>query len=190
MLRYKHMQVTVGIDEVGRGSWAGPLVAAAVLLPQPVAGLKDSKLLTAHTRRLLAKEIRQNSFYGIGWVWPVDIDANGLTQAVSDAMRQALSGITSAYDRVVIDGNYNFLKNIPGTITIIKADNTVAEVSAASILAKVARDTYMAEKASMFPAYGFDRNVGYGTRQHIAALNEFGPCELHRLSYKPLKALV
>lgn len=184
------MRVTVGIDEVGRGSWAGPLVAAAVVLTQPLSGLKDSKLLSTHARQLLAREISSNSLYGIGWVWPADIDAHGLTQAVTMAMRQALSHISVTYDQVIIDGHYNFLPDIANSIAVIKADRTVPEVSAASIIAKVMRDSYMAEQALSFPDYGFEQHVGYGTKQHITALHKLGPCKLHRLSYKPLQALI
>lgn len=179
----------VGIDEVGRGSWAGPLVAAAVLLTRPVTGLKDSKLLTALQRERLAAEIRRSGSIGLGWVQPAEIDQFGLTQAICRAMDEALQSIVMPYDKIVIDGSYNFLRGNAKASCLIKADQTIAAVSAASIVAKVARDTYMHKQAIKFPGYGFERHVGYGTAQHRQALQQIGLCELHRLSYKPVQSL-
>lgn len=184
--------MTVGIDEVGRGCWAGPVVAAAVLLGNPIAGLNDSKLLSKVRRTELAELIQlQAGGIGIGWVWPKEVDAQGLTWAVSEAMRQALAGITGSYEEVIIDGSYNFLSYIPVTKTLVKADATVPAVSAASIVAKIARDAYMSDIAHQtYPEYGFDRNVGYGTPHHIAMLREHGVSPIHRQSVKPIQEML
>lgn len=185
------MKAIVGIDEVGRGCWAGPVVAAAVLLGKPVTGLKDSKKTTAKQRQLLTGLVQATAAsYGIGWASAEYVDQHGLTQAVRFAMQQALDQITQPYGKVIIDGSFNFLADNQKTETLIKADDTVPAVSAASIIAKVARDAYMAEQALNFPGYGFERHVGYGTAAHSTALRALGPCQLHRMSYKPLKALV
>jgi ribonuclease HII len=183
--------VVVGIDEVGRGCWAGPVVAGAVILAEPIAGLRDSKLLSKKQREALAIIIHDQALaVGLGWVDPATIDKQGLTKAVSLAMRQALAQITDAYDRVIIDGNYNFLPGNPKVQTIIKADDSVPAVSAASIVAKVARDKYMKEIAANYPDYGFERHVGYGTALHLQKLKLHGISNLHRRSFKPISALV
>jgi len=183
--------VTVGIDEVGRGCWAGPLVAGAVILPAPIAGLKDSKLLSKLQRENLDKIIRQNAVsFGLGWVSPAEIDEVGLTDAVRLAMQRALAEITIEYDEIIIDGNYNFLPDNPTAKTMIKADRLVPAASAASIIAKVARDNFMIELAGQYQNYGFEKHVGYGTAAHLAALKSFGVCDIHRRSFKPIKALL
>lgn len=180
--------VVVGIDEAGRGCWAGPLVAAAVVLDKPIPGLNDSKVLTKTRRHCLDEAIRQEALaYGIGWVFPEEIDEFGLTAATSKAMAAALAMIDLPYDEIIIDGNLNYLPGVAGVKTLIKADSLVPAVSAASILAKVARDNYMMEAALKFPHYEFDRHVGYGTALHLEKLALHGPCQLHRLSYKPVK---
>lgn len=179
----------VGIDEVGRGCWAGPVAAAAVLLDDPISGLKDSKLLSKLARERLDAEIRVSALaFGIGWATPAEIDQLGLTEAVRLAMQRAFRHITLPYERVVIDGNYNFFAGVPKTECLIGADKLVPAVSAASIIAKVARDRFMAQAAGRFPGYDFEKHVGYGTAAHRAALTLHGPCELHRRSFKPLQA--
>lgn len=181
----------VGLDEVGRGCWAGPLVAGAVVLRKPIVGLADSKTLSDTQRRLLAEQIKAEAIsYGLGWVAPAFIDMYGLTLSVQRAMQQALAAINTTYDQIIIDGNYNYLPNEPLATVLIKADATVPAVSAASILAKVARDDFMILAAKGFPDYGFERHVGYGTAAHLAALQEHGVSELHRRSFKPVRALL
>src|SRR5579862_8042691 len=158
----------VGIDEVGRGCWAGPLVAGAAILDRPITGLMDSKLLNKQQREELAEAIREMAFsFGLGWVWPQEIDELGLTEANGLAMRRALKSITVPYDQIIIDGNHNYLMDNPKAVTLVKADAKVPTVSAASILAKVARDNYMAYMAEVFPEYGFESHVGYGTSRHL-----------------------
>lgn len=180
----------MGIDEVGRGSLAGPVVASAVILTKPIIGLNDSKKITRKKRSELAAEIKESAIFGTGWVWPDFIDQNGLTAAIAQAMRIALSQISVKYKEVIIDGNYNFLPELKISRTLIKADQLVPEVSAASIIAKVERDNYMITQAKQFPNYNFDRHMGYGTRSHLSALGNFGPCEIHRKIYKPIRVLM
>jgi ribonuclease HII len=184
--------VTVGIDEVGRGCWAGPLVAGAVVLGADIPGLKDSKKLTKRQREVLADEIRISAkAIGLGWVMPDEIDAIGLSRAVGLAMQRAITEIAVPFEDMIIDGNINYFPDDPRARAVIKADDLLPAVSAASIIAKVARDTYMSEKAhTQFPAYAFDKHVGYGTKLHIEALKTYGVTPLHRLSYKPIKAFI
>lgn len=182
---------TVGIDEVGRGCWAGPLVAAAVILAKPIPGLRDSKKLSAAQREKLAEIIKEEAVaIGIGWVWPNAIDTSGITSAVKGAMQAALAEITAEYDEVIIDGNFNFLAEAKNSQPVIKADDLFPCVSAASIIAKVARDSYMQEIAGQYPGYDFEKHVGYGTAAHIAALKLLGVTDIHRKSYKPIQALL
>jgi len=184
------MMITVGIDEVGRGSWAGPLVAAAVLLDLPIDDLTDSKLISAKKRSKLSDVILLSAkSYGIGWVTAQEIDAIGLTKSVSLAMQRAIKKISVEYEKIIIDGNYNFLKEYENVETLIKADLLIPSVSAASIIAKVARDNFMAEKSLVYPGYGFEKNVGYGTKQHLEAINKLGLTDLHRKSFKPMSSI-
>lgn len=183
--------ITVGIDEVGRGCWAGPLVAGAVILTKPIEGLADSKVLSKKRRNELTKEIKDGAIIGLGWVWPRELDSGGITWAVKTAMERALAEITAEYDEIIIDGNINFFADNPKSIAIIRADGSIPAVSAASIVAKVARDAYMEMKAhERYPEYGFDKHVGYGTAAHIAALEKCGICDIHRQSYKPIKKIM
>ena len=182
-------QLLVGIDEVGRGSWAGPLVAAAVMLKKPIDGLKDSKLLSARQRQNLSKIIYRNAEIGLGWVEAKVIDEQGLTKAIGQAMKMALDQINTDFEELIVDGSYNYFSNYPCARAVINADKFIPAVSAASIVAKVARDDFMREKAEQFPNYGFEKHVGYGTALHLKSLKEFGVCELHRLSFKPVRLI-
>jgi len=183
----------VGIDEVGRGCWAGPVVAGAVLLPEPntIPGLKDSKKLSKKQREKLDAEIRVGAAsYGIGWVSAEELDEIGLTAAVGLAMHRALEQVRGNYSKIVVDGNYNYLADNPQAETLVGADNLVPAVSAASIIAKVARDRFMADAAVQYPGYGFEAHVGYGTAAHLLALKQQGLCILHRRSFKPIQAYI
>lgn len=186
---YANNQV-LGIDEVGRGAWAGPLVAAAVILKSNLPGLKDSKLLTKAQRESLYNQIKLSSVYGIGWVWSAKIDKIGLSAAIALAMERAVSQINARYEQIIIDGSYNFLAANPKTICLVKADNVVPAVSAASVLAKVERDNYMATVTAKYPNYFFEKHVGYGTKLHRDALTKHGICKIHRKSYKPVKEFI
>lgn len=183
--------IVVGIDEVGRGCWAGPVVAGAVILSEPITGLKDSKKLSKKQREKLAPQIIAEAHaVGLGWVSATELDQLGLTHAVGLAMQRALDQIESEYDQIIIDGDYNFMPNDPKATTLIKADDTVPSVSAASIVAKVARDEYMAGIIKTYPDYGFEKHVGYGTSLHLERLKLHGVSDLHRKSFKPVAALI
>ncbi len=179
----------LGIDEVGRGAWAGPLVVGAVVLGgAQIDGLTDSKKLTAKRRRVLAGEIKERAIaIGLGWVSAETIDRIGLSEALRMATRLAVKNIDVDYDEIIIDGTINLLDDSRVT-TIKQADLLVPSVSAASIIAKVARDYYMSNVIHKdYPQYGFDRHVGYGTAVHSGALITHGPIYLHRLSFTPVK---
>ncbi len=187
--------ITVGVDEVGRGCWAGPLVAGAVILPPKLSlrtvpvQLRDSKRLSKRQRDAAAEWIHEHALaVGLGWVEPNEIDTVGLTRAVALAMERAVAQITMHFEELIVDGNHNFFPFEPRSRAMVKADDKVPAVSAASIVAKVARDTHMAQIASNYPDYGFEKHVGYGTAVHIAALKAFGVTDIHRHTYKPIIA--
>lgn len=175
---------------MGRGSLAGPLVASAVILNSRIVGLTDSKLLSRLQRQNLTEKIRKQALaIGIGWAKASEIDKLGLTLAVRLAMQRALNEITVEYHQIIIDGNYNFLNDNPLSECLVKADLSVPCVSAASIVAKVARDEYMINIADKYSNYGFETNVGYGTRYHLRMLQKHGICDIHRKSYQPISRL-
>ena len=190
----------LGIDEVGRGPLAGPLVVGAVILPEPwpewVDELRDSKKLGVKKREKLSEVILGEAATGLGWVFPSELDEVGISEALRLATRRAVEevqGRRTPFSQVVIDGKVNFLK---GTAleryvsTAVKADDLIKEVSAASIIAKVARDHYMYEVGIKYPEYGFEKHVGYGTAKHLAAIRDYGICPEHRRSFEPIKSMV
>lgn len=182
----------LGIDEVGRGPWAGPLVMGAVVLGGvQIEGLTDSKKLTKKRCEELASEIhKQAAAVGLGWVTAQEIDTIGLGSSLALACRRAVEQITVPYHEIVIDGTVNFLKDTSKgafVTTMKKADLLVPSVSAASIVAKVARDTYMAEQDAVYSGYKFGAHAGYGTAAHRAAIAKLGVTPLHRLSFAPLR---
>ena len=189
------MKKLLGIDEVGRGPWAGPLVVGACILREPIEGLTDSKKLTARKREALAPIIHEKAFCGLGWVSAAELDKIGLSAALRKACRSAVEQVQAAhaeFNGIIIDGTINFLSDTPlGKYVTVKpkADLLVPEVSAASIIAKVARDHYMIELAERFPNYGFEKHVGYGTALHREALEKYGPCAEHRRSFRPVAEL-
>jgi ribonuclease HII len=178
----------VGIDEVGRGAWAGPLVVGAVLLGgESIEGLTDSKLLSKKARERLDIEIRQKAVgVGIGWVSAKVIDRIGLSEALKLASRKALECIKQEYREIIIDGTIALIDD-PRVTLMKKADLLIPSVSAASIVAKVARDNYMKYLDDVFPGYKFSAHVGYGTAVHRGAIEELGVTPIHRLSFAPLK---
>jgi ribonuclease HII len=181
----------LGIDEVGRGPWAGPLVIGAVVLGgTAIEGLTDSKKLTKKRRDELDVIIRRDSAgFGLGWVDANEIDEIGLSAALVLATKRAVEQIKVPYHEIIIDGTINFLKDTSKgqyVTTLKKADLLVPSVSAASIIAKVARDNYMAEQDQAYPGYKFGSHVGYGTAVHRAAIEKLGVTPLHRLSFAPL----
>ena len=177
----------LGIDEVGRGPWAGPLVVGAVVLGDAqIEGLTDSKKLTKKKRDLLDVLIReQASGFALGWVPADEIDTIGLSAALRLATIRAVEQVKTPYNEIIIDGTINFLKETSKgqyVTTLPKADLLIQSVSAASIIAKVARDNYMALQDTIYPGYGFARHVGYGTALHRNAIEKIGVTPLHRLS--------
>jgi len=181
-----------GVDEAGRGPLVGNVVAAAVILDpeNAIDGLNDSKKLSARRREQLADQVRDRA---IAWsVVSIDaeqIDRINILQATMLAMQQAVEQLTVPPQHVFIDGNRCPQINVPAT-AIVKGDARVAEISAASILAKVERDAQMLALHETYPQYGFDKHKGYPTKAHFAALAEHGPCPEHRRSYAPVKRAV
>lgn len=181
----------LGIDEVGRGPWAGPLVIGAVVLGGVmIDGLTDSKKLTKKRREELDVVIRQQAKgIGLGWVHADELDAIGLSAALVLATKRAVEQVRVPYHEIIIDGTVNFLKDTNKgsyVTTLKKADLLIPSVSAASIVAKVARDAYMTEQDTIYPGYGFISHVGYGTAMHQGAIEKLGVTPLHRLSFAPL----
>lgn len=184
----------IGIDEVGRGAWAGPLVVAAVYLLKNIEGLKDSKALTQNKRKLLAEEIKRNSYYYIEWVQPSYIDMFGLSYCLEKGFNEAYKGLILqkgmlVNKKIIIDGQKDYISNSMSS-AVVKADTKYNSVSAASIIAKVARDSYMIELSKTYKYYFFYKNVGYGTKQHIDSIKQYGIINgVHRRSFKPMNHL-
>lgn len=178
-----------GIDEAGRGPWAGPLVAAAVILPARfrLAGLNDSKKLSADQRERLFDRLVNHPSVVSHWIAIAsqDIDSLGLQHVNHDAMRQAFAGLPVPAAAALIDG-----RPVPGfpvpQEAIVEGDSVSLSIAAASVIAKVTRDRLMNEAAVIFPDYGFEKHKGYGTRFHLQQLRQHGPCPIHRRSFRPV----
>ena len=180
--------LTAGVDEAGRGPLAGPVVAAAVILDDmnPIKGLADSKTLTAARREKLYDEIRAKALCcSVAEASVAEIDEINILQATLLAMRRAVEGLRLKPVKVLVDGNRIPTLDVLAE-AIVKGDSKVQAISAASILAKVTRDRWCAELHDKFPQYGFDQHKGYGTAQHVAALNKFGACPEHRKTFAPV----
>ena len=178
-------QVICGVDEAGRGPLAGPVCAAAVILPPHtrIPGLNDSKKLTDKKRRELFPVICEQALaYGIGMATEQEIDEINILQATFLAMQRALDGLQVRPDLALIDGNRQKDFGLP-VKTVVKGDSLSANIAAASVLAKVTRDDLMIRQAEQFPEYGFEIHKGYGTKAHYAALEQYGPSPIHRMTF-------
>lgn len=189
-------QRVAGVDEAGRGPLAGPVVAAAVILDaaRPIAGLRDSKQLPPPRREALAALIRERALaWALGFADAREIDVLDIRQATLLAMRRALQGLAIAPMLVRVDGRDRPSPAMLGFHcpfeAIVRGDALCPEVSAASILAKVARDGWMRLAAPVYPGYGFERHMGYPTSQHLTRLARQGPCALHRRSFAPVRSV-
>ena len=169
-----------GIDEAGRGPLAGPLVVAGVVLKKNIDGLNDSKKLTEKKRESLFDIIKENSYFHIVTTSNKTLDEIGLSKAIKNSIKEIMQNIDAKI--YLMDGNTSF--GIEHLEHKIKADATVKEVSAASILAKVSRDRFMCKIAPLYPNYNFEKHKGYGTKAHIEAMRKFGLSNLHRVSFK------
>jgi ribonuclease HII len=190
VLAWEVQGLMAGVDEAGRGPLAGPVVAAAVVLDEehPIAGLADSKKLSAAKRERLFDEIRAKSLcFCVAQASVEEIDALNILQATLLAMKRAVAGLRLKPNLVLVDGNRLPVLDVRAE-AIVKGDAKVQAISAASILAKVTRDRYMDEQHHHYPQYGFDRHKGYGTDTHMAALRQHGACPLHRRSFAPVAA--
>jgi ribonuclease HII len=188
-------RLVAGLDEAGRGAWAGPVVAAAVVLPagDPVCaglllGVRDSKQLSPKRREELLPVVREVALaVGVGSVSAAEIDAIGIVPSTRQAMRNALKSLGIVPDHLLIDALCLPSVDLP-QLAIIKGDAKSYSIAAASIVAKVTRDRWMIEADAWYPGYGFAQHKGYGTRQHRQGLADSGPCPIHRMSFSPLRA--
>ena len=181
----KGFQLVCGVDEAGRGPLAGPVCAAAVILPPhiEIPGLNDSKKLTDKRRRELMPIIKEQAVaYGIAFADEKEIDEINILQATFLAMERAVSQLSFKPDILLIDGNREKDFKIP-VETIVKGDSRSASIAAASVLAKVTRDDYLLQLAQQYPQYSFDIHKGYGTKAHYAAIEKYGPCPIHRMTF-------
>lgn len=181
-----------GVDEVGRGCLAGPVVAAAVILDpnRPIKGLRDSKKLSAKKRDELAEEIKEKALaWSVAAMGPEVIDKINILQATLEAMKAAVEKLPAEPDFVQVDGNklpkWKWLSE-----AVVKGDDKVEWISAASIIAKTTRDAYMSKIAKLYPQYGFEHHVGYGTAEHIKALKAYGPTPIHRKTFAPVREVI
>lgn len=181
-----------GIDEAGRGPWAGPVCAGVVILGLGVdiEGLDDSKKLTAARRQTLELQIKARSLaWGVGFASPEEICGLNIVAATGLAMRRALAAMAMAPAYALVDGSYAFKLGCP-VRTVVRGDGLSSSIAAASILAKTARDALMLEMEARHPGYGFAVHKGYGVPEHAKALAKLGPCAIHRMSWAPVRAVM
>ena len=181
-----------GVDEAGRGPWAGPVSAGAVILdPNMIPkGLDDSKKLTAKAREALEPQNKASALaWGVGFATAEEIDTLNILQATGLAMRRAIEALSVKPAHALVDGNYRFVLPCPVT-PVVGGDGKSLSIAAASILAKVARDRLMVEMDAVYPGYGFAGHKGYHATSHVAALAKLGPCPIHRRSWAPIRALL
>ena len=184
-----------GLDEAGRGAWAGPVAAAAVVLPpsgdtllELLPGVRDSKLMTARQRGLWAGKIHAAAVaWAVGWAACEEIDSLGILPATRLAMQRAVAQLGLPPEHLLIDAVRLPALPLPQT-ALVRGDQRSLSIAAASVLAKTARDAWMTDLDEQYPGYGFAAHKGYGTARHRRALDELGPCPQHRLSFAPLRA--
>ena len=184
--------VDCGVDEAGRGPWAGPVVAAAVILPEDFVTdrIDDSKKLSKKNRDILYENITNNADFGLGFSTVTEIDKLNILQATLLAMKRAVDNLNNVPVKALIDGNI-IPKDLPCVAEcIVKGDTKVVSIAAASIIAKVARDRFMTELAQFYPGYGWERNFGYGVKEHQQALKTLGVTSEHRRSFKPIHKML
>ena len=185
-----HIDLICGVDEAGRGPWAGPVTAAAVILhpDRPILGLTDSKKISEKKRFALEPEIKQKAAYWcVAHAEPNEIDTLNIREATFLAMQRAIAGLGIVPERILIDGNA-LPSHLPAPAeAIIKGDLKEPAISAASILAKTERDRLMQAYSEQYPGYGFAGHKGYGTAAHADALRQYGPCPIHRVSFAPVR---
>ena len=186
------LNYTAGVDEAGRGPLAGPVVSAAVILDpnHPIAGLADSKKLSSAQRSRLEVEIHQHALcYALGRADVEEIDELNILWATMLSMQRAIAGLELTADQILIDGN-RVPKGLRNAVAVVRGNQTEPAISAASILAKQARDREMAELAQQYPGYGLEIHKGYPTKMHLTALKKQGPAAIHRRSFGPVKRLL
>ncbi|MGI9169467.1 MAG: ribonuclease HII [Caulobacteraceae bacterium] len=177
-----------GVDEAGRGPWAGPVCAAAVILKARIAGIDDSKKLTARRREELEPQIKARALaWGVGFASVEEIAVLNILHATGLAMRRAIEAMACAPVFALVDGNYAFPLPCP-VKTVVGGDGVSSSIAAASILAKTARDRLMAQMDERYPGYGFAGHKGYRAPVHARALLELGPCEIHRMAWAPVRS--
>ncbi|MFN8139437.1 MAG: ribonuclease HII [Fimbriimonadales bacterium] len=182
----------IGVDEAGRGPLAGPVVAAAVLIPDQfdIGGIRDSKMMSSHDREAQFARITEHCPHAVALSDVEEIDRINILQATFTAMRRAIADINCEYEGILVDGNQTIYNAPASCEPVIKGDGKYAQIAAASILAKTYRDRLMSVHHQQFPEYGFDKHFGYATPEHLTALREYGPCELHRKSFSPIKEML
>ncbi|MAV49512.1 MAG: ribonuclease HII [Hyphomonadaceae bacterium] len=184
------LTLVCGIDEAGRGPWAGPVMAAAVVLDpaRPIVGLTDSKKLREKKRSALEVEIKDKAlFWSVACADQTEIDAMNIRKATFLAMRRSVETLTLKVEEILIDGNAVPAAMADNARAIVKGDLKIPAISAASILAKTYRDREMVRLCAQYPGYGFSQHKGYGSAQHAAALERLGPCNIHRQSFAPVR---